>query len=45
MHFEDESLAAWEEYHLTGVHMTAKEIDALFEAAHRSALLSVEKRG
>lgn len=45
IHFEDEALAAWEEYQLTGVHVTAKEIDALFEDAHRSALLSAEKRG
>jgi predicted DNA-binding protein len=33
LQFEAEALAAWEEYQLTGAHVTAENVDALFDDA------------
>lgn len=44
LQFEAEALAAWEEYELTGVHVTTAEIDALFDAAHRRAVKAAAEK-
>ena len=42
--FEADALAAWEEYELTGVHVTTDEIESLFDAALvRAAKVAAEK--
>ena len=43
--FEAEALAAWEEYELTGTHLPAEAVDALFATAHRRATAVAAKRG
>jgi len=41
LQFEADALDAWEEYELTGVHVTSEEIDSMFAAARsRAAELS-----
>ena len=42
--FEAEALAAWDEYLLTGTHMTGDAVDALFEEALCRAKSATEKR-
>jgi hypothetical protein len=42
--FEAEALAAWEDYQLTGTHMTGDAVDALFEEALCRAKSATEKR-
>ena len=42
--FEAEALAAWEEYQLTGTHVTGDAVDALFEEALCRAKSVAEKR-
>ena len=37
LQFEAEALAAWEDYQLTGTHVTTEEIDAIFAAGHARA--------
>jgi len=43
--FEAESLTAWEEYELTGNHVPAEAVDALFATAHLRATAVAAKRG
>lgn len=45
LQFEAEAFAAWEEYQLTGTHVTAENIDALFDNALRRASSAAAKRG
>ena len=45
LRFEAEALAAWEEYQLTGAHVSAESLDALFADALRQAKSVAEKRG
>lgn len=42
--FEAEALAAWEEYQLTGGHVTAEAVDSLFADALARAGSVAEKR-
>lgn len=44
LQFEADALLAWEEYELTGVHVSAESIESLFEDAHQKATLSAKKR-
>jgi predicted DNA-binding protein len=44
LRFEAEALAAWEEYQLTGAHVSAETIDGLFDDALRQARSAAEKR-
>lgn len=44
LQFEAEALAAWEEYQLTGIHVTTDAVDALFEDALGRAKSSAENR-
>lgn len=43
--FEAEALAAWEEYQLSGVVVTAEKIDLLFEEAVARAKSVAERHG
>lgn len=43
LEFEADALAAWEEYELTGAHVSSEKIEALFEDAHHKATLVAEK--
>ena len=44
LQFEADALAAWEEYELTGVHVTTEELASLFDAAlARAAKVAAEK--
>jgi predicted transcriptional regulator len=44
--FEAEALSAWEEYELTGTHMTADAVDAMFDdALSRARSIAEKKRG
>jgi predicted DNA-binding protein len=45
LQFEADALAAWDEYQLTGAHVTGEAIDALFADALRRAESVAEKRG
>lgn len=41
LRFEEEALAAWEEYQLTGSHVTSDAVDALFaDALHRATAVA-----
>ena len=44
LQFETEALAAWEDYQLTGTHVTSEAIDALFADSLRKATSEAEKR-
>jgi len=44
LRFEEEALAAWEEYQLTGSHVTSDAVDALFTDALRRATAVAGKR-
>lgn len=44
LQFEIDALAAWEEYELTGVHVSAESIENLFEDAHQKASLVAKNR-
>jgi predicted transcriptional regulator len=43
--FESETLVAWEDYQLTGVHVETPAIDDMFAEALMSAELVVKSRG
>ena len=45
LQFEAEALAAWEDYQLTGNHVSAEEIDALFADARRRAAAVAKDAG
>lgn len=42
--FEAEALAAWEDYELTGTHVTTEAVDTLFDDALRRAKSVAEKQ-
>ena len=43
LQFEADALAAWEEYELSGTHVTTSEIDGLFDRALDKALKAAKK--
>ena len=44
--FEAEALSAWEEYELTGTHVTAEAVNAMFDdALSRAKSIAEKKRG
>lgn len=45
LQFEAEALSAWEEYELTGAHVTSEAVDTLFAEALRRAESVAKKRG
>jgi len=45
LQFEAEALAAWEDYQLTGSHVSAEAIDTLFTDALRQAKAAAGKPG
>lgn len=45
LQFEADALAAWEEYELTGEHVTSEEIEVLFDDALRKATTVADRRG
>ena len=45
LQFEADALAAWEEYELTGEHVTSEEIEVLFDDALRKATTVADSRG
>lgn len=45
LQFESEALSAWEDYQLTGAHITPEAIDKLFTDALSKAASVAEKRG
>ena len=45
LQFEADALAAWEDYQLTGKHVSAEEIDALFAEARRRAAAVAKDAG
>jgi predicted transcriptional regulator len=46
LQFEAEALAAWEDYELTGNHVSAETLESLFdEALARSRIIAEKQRG
>jgi hypothetical protein len=41
--FEAEALAAWQEYELTGVHVTSDQVEGLFDKALDRAAVAHER--
>ena len=44
LQFEADALEAWEEYELTGVHITTEDIETIFAAARGKAAKAVTKK-
>jgi predicted transcriptional regulator len=45
LQFEAEALVAWEEYELTGIHVSSTEIESLFDGSLQKAANVLRNRG